>query len=79
MIIVKDREVSKEGEIWPLGFEETRLPDGEGRKKCRNWCRSAVPSSISEWKMQKGKKTGRRRPLSLNPQLPKQSSGPRVP
>ena len=37
-------------ERFGLGFEETRLPDGERKKEQRNWYRGAVPSSISEWK-----------------------------
>lgn len=43
-------EKSTRRERFGLGFEETSLPDVEGKKEQRNWCRGAIPSSIYEWK-----------------------------
>ena len=43
-------EKSTRRERFGLGFEETSLPDVEWKKEQRNWCRGAIPSSVSEWK-----------------------------
>lgn len=76
MIIVKDREVSKEGEIWPWVLKKQGYQMVRGRKNRETGAEVQYQAAYLNGKMQESSEVpGRRRPLSSESPAPKAEPG----